>query len=256
VAGGVAVAAWRRRRGRWLSTGGLVLAIVSGVPIHPAAYLVLTLSTAAWQLGSTRSATTRRAVDAVLILSVAAVLFAALAARGDSRLDLPRDKPVYVVGDSISAGLGTSKNGTWPQLLATRLGLNVSNLAQPGARLADGASQARSIPMGPAVVLVELGGNDVLDGATPAKFGVDLRSLLEVVKTRDRHVLMFELPLLPFQNSFGRVQREACKDYGVTLVPRSVLAGALTLPGHATDGLHLSPQGHAWLAARVSEMWL
>lgn len=56
--------------------------------------------------------------------------------------------------------------------------------------------------------------------------------------------------------SFGRIQREACKDYGVTLVPRSVLARALTLPGNATDGLHLSAQGHAWLAARVSEMWL
>jgi len=46
---GVVVAAWHRRLGRWFSTGGLVLAIVSAVPIHPAAYLVLALSTAAWQ---------------------------------------------------------------------------------------------------------------------------------------------------------------------------------------------------------------
>ena len=253
---GVVVAAWHRRLGRWFSTGGLVLAIVSAVPIHPAAYLVLALSTAAWQFGPTRSATTRRAVDAVLILAVVAILGAALAARGDSRLDLPRDKPVYVVGDSVSAGLGTSKDGTWPQLLATRLGLNVANLAQPGASLADGASQARSIREGPAVVLVELGGNDLLGGTTPARFGTDLRSLLEVVKTRDRYVLMFELPLLPFQNSFGRVQREACKEYGVTLVPRSLLAGALALPGHASDGVHLSTEGHSWLAERVGELWL
>jgi len=191
-----------------------------------------------------------------LILSVVAVLCAALAARGDSRLDLPRDKPVYVVGDSISAGLGTSKDGTWPQLLAARLGLNVSNLAQPGARLADGASQARSIPKGPAVVVVELGGNDLLSGTTPARFGADLRSFLEMLKTRDRRILMFELPLLPFQNAFGRIQREVCREHDVSLVPRSVLAGALALPGHATDGLHLSAQGHAWLAARVSKMWL
>jgi len=89
-------------------------------------------------------------------------------------------------------GLSASKNGTWPELLSARLGLNVSNLARPGARLADGASQARSIP----------------------------------------------------------------RDYGVTLVPRSVLAGALALPGHASDGVHLSARGHSWLARRVSEMWL
>jgi len=195
-------------------------------------------------------------MDIALILALVGVLGAALAVRGDSRLALPRDNAVFVLGDSISAGVGASKEGTWPQLLSARLNLSVSNLAQPGATLADGASQARAIPKDPAIVLVELGGNDLLGGAAPERFGTDLRSLLATLMSRDHRLLMFELPLLPFQNAFGRIQREACKEYGVTLVPRSILAGAIALPGHASDGLHLSAQGHSWLAARMSDMWL
>jgi lysophospholipase L1-like esterase len=44
-------------------------------------------------------------------------------------------------------------------------------------------------------------------------------------------------------------------EYGVGLIPRRVLAGAIALPGHAVDGLHLSNQGHRWLA-RMTAAWL
>jgi acyl-CoA thioesterase I len=134
--------------------------------------------------------------------------------------------------------------------------LSVSNLARPGAKLADGVTQARAIPDGPATVLIELGGNDLLGGTTPARFDTDVRALLAAVVSDDRHVLMFELPLLPFQNAFGRIQRDACQRHGVVLLPRSILAGAVALPGNVSDGLHLTPRGHAWLARRVSELWI
>jgi lysophospholipase L1-like esterase len=103
---------------------------------------------------------------------------------------------------------------------------------------------------------VELGGNDILGGASPETFGADLQSLLARLVATDRRVLMFELPLLPFQNTFGRIQHDTCKRYGVDLLPRRLLAGAVALPGNADDGLHLSAQGHSWLAGRLSRMWL
>jgi len=164
-------------------------------------------------------------------------------------------KPVFVIGDSLSTGLGASQEGTWPQLMARRLNLEVHNLARPGATLADGKVQAAAIPKSTAMVFVELGGNDLLGGTSASRFEADLRSLLAIVVGGDRSVVMFELPLLPFQNSFGRIQREACREAGVLLLPRSLLACAMALPGHATDGLHLTPAGHLWLAERVGELW-
>jgi lysophospholipase L1-like esterase len=252
---GIVASRWRSVLGGVLVWAGLVLAMVSAVPLHPATYALLLILGAAWQVSRTRNHKVNQRTAAVLIVAVAIVFGWAFTHRGASRLTLPRDRAVFVIGDSLSAGLGTSKAGAWPQLLSARLKLQVSNLAWAGATLGDGVSQARAIPEGPAIVLVELGGNDLLAGAEPARFGADLRSLLATLVGTDRQVLMFELPLLPFQNAFGRIQREACAQYEVTLLSRSLLAGAVALPGHAGDGLHLSPKGHSWLADRVGEMW-
>jgi acyl-CoA thioesterase I len=248
MAMGVGAAMRYPRLGRGLAWGGVVLAVLSAVPIHPAAYVSLLLVMTAWQISVRRSLKVRRG-------ATIGVLVAALPSRDYPEAIVQRDAAVFVVGDSISAGLGRSDETTWPRLLAERLRLNVSNLARPGARLADGVSQARSIPGGPSTVLVELGGNDLLGGTSAARFAADLESLLEALAAENRQVLMFELPLLPLQNTFGRIQWKVCKRHGVTLLPRSILAGALALPGNATDGLHLSAQGHRWLAGRLAATW-
>jgi acyl-CoA thioesterase I len=230
---------------------GLALAPLSATPLHPGAYAILVVSVIGWLLARRKASRVRHPV-AGAVLAVICVLFVAeLADRGFSETTLDTNHPIVVIGDSLSAGLGSSREGTWPSLLAARHALRVTNLAQAGATLRSGLSQIRGMPPGPATVLVELGGNDVLGGIGAQQFAVDLRSLLATVTTQERSVLMFELPLLPFQNSYGRVQRRLCREYGVRLIPRSVLAGAVTLPGHTTDGLHLSPAGHAWLAAEV-----
>jgi len=250
---GVVVARWRALIGSLIVWGGLVGVLVSAVPLHPSVYLALLVAGVAWRRGRHAGARLRRGTAAAFVALLAAVLTLHLLGQSRAEIAPSRFKTVVVLGDSISAGLGASLEGAWPQLLATRLQMPVSNLAHAGARLADGIAQARAIPEAPVIVLLELGGNDLLGGTDRARFGSDLRSLLAAVAARDRTVLMFELPLFPLQNSYGRAQRQICREYGVQLVPRFVLAGAVTLEGHTTDGLHLSPAGNAWLAAEVAK---
>ena len=255
VATGVVVSAWRPGVGRMLAWSGLVFTLVSAVPIHVAFYAFLLFLLIGWQCGLVWHPRLRQRLAGAVLGGVVVALTAAFLDRPDSRIALPTNRAVFVIGDSLSAGIGASDDGTWPQLLSQRLNLSVYNLARAGATLADGKVQASGIPKGPSTVLVELGGNDLLGGTSATQFATDLRSLLAAVVAKDRRVLMFELPLLPFQNSFGRIQREACRDHGVLLLPRALLAGAVALPGHASDGLHLSPTGHLWLAKRVGELW-
>jgi acyl-CoA thioesterase-1 len=241
--------------GGGLVWAGIGLALLSSVPIHPALYAILVLAGAAWVFARNRSAHRERSFRRALIVVVVLVSMIALADRWPSRPALASDKPVYVIGDSLSAGLGTPAEATWPRLLSEKLKLTVVNLASAGASLADGLAQARAIPHGSAIVVIALGGNDLLRGVSSSRFSADLQALLAEVSAKDRRVAMFELPLLPFQNAFGRIQRQACKRHGVTLLPRAILAGAVALPGHAVDGLHLSAQGHSWLAERVRRIW-
>jgi len=251
---GAVGAAQYPRSGRAIVWSGLVLTFSSAMAVTPIVYIVLLLNAGIWHSSRRRTAGIRAGVTPSLLIVASGALILGL--RGPGRpLDLPRDRPVYLLGDSISAGVGASDSGTWPQVLAERVGIRVTNLARPGATLSDGIAQARSIPDDPAIVLIELGGNDLLAGATPEQFQASLLSLLGILAATDRQLLMFELPLLPSQYSYGRIQRQTCNEYRVRLVPRSVLAGAVTLSGNTEDGLHLSAEGHRLLAAKV-ERWL
>jgi lysophospholipase L1-like esterase len=100
--------------------------------------------------------------------------------------------------------------------------------------------------------LIELGGNDILGGASVDAYARDMQELFRAVAVDDRTLLMFELPLLPLQYRFGVVQREWAAKFNVRLLPRRMLAGAVAGRGHTTDGLHLSLAGHAWLATRLA----
>jgi len=62
---------------------------------------------------------------------------------------------------------------------------------------------------------------------------------------------MFELPLLPFCNAFGRAQRILAKKHEVTLIPKSYMTKVFSLKGGTLDGLHLSQKGHNALANSV-----
>jgi hypothetical protein len=62
---------------------------------------------------------------------------------------------------------------------------------------------------------------------------------------------MFELPLFPLKNGYGVAQRTVARRYNAILIPRHVLARAVAFPEHRTDDLHLSPQGHEWLAQKM-----
>jgi acyl-CoA thioesterase I len=111
------------------------------------------------------------------------------------------------------------------------------------------------MPPGPVTVVIEIGGNDLLSGLPSGEFRKALAPLLATAGGPARSVVMFELPLLPLQNAYGEVQRDLSRRYGVTLLPRRLLAGVVAHEARTVDGLHLSPAGHEWLADRVWEIF-
>ncbi len=155
---------------------------------------------------------------------------------------------ICILGDSLSAGMGTGET-TWPKLLAKSLGIEVIDLSAAGATTASARQQARGIPPGEAVVVLEIGGNDLLGNTSIDTFEADLRTLLTSVGGPSRHLVMFELPLPPLSGGYGRVQRRLAAEFDVMLLPRRVLAGVIGASDTTLDGLHLSDQGHRAVAA-------
>jgi acyl-CoA thioesterase I len=169
------------------------------------------------------------------------------------KIPLPTGGMLFVVGDSLSIGADPpGKN--WPDLLGDLTGLKVRNLSFGGARVASALDSALRINQDDSLVILEIGGNDLLGGTSIPAFREDLERMLAAVCRPHRRVVMIELPLPPFYNRYGMVQRSLANSHGVTLIPKRYLARIMSSPGATVDGLHLSNLGHSLLARSIFDM--
>lgn len=153
-------------------------------------------------------------------------------------------RPVYVVGDSLSAGIAAEKR-TWPRILREDSLWGTTNLSVAGAQLNDaGQIQAPRIGAAHAAVILLIGGNDLVKQVDPGRFRQDLDDLLRAVTAPDRLVVLVELPSIPGYRPYARIQREVGREHGVALIPRRYLARVFLTPEATVDGLHWSDVGH------------
>jgi acyl-CoA thioesterase I len=259
---GAGASAWCR--GRWARSLrslvgwlGLVLMIASATPWPVWLYLLLGSVSLAWLLAE-EAPRVRRITGAVPPRAVLVGL-ATLMAGMELPHTLPPEIPplpgrhLYVIGDSISAGIGAGYP-PWPDLFAARHILPVTNLAMAGATVADAMPRVAQVKAPYATVLVELGGNDLLSGVPVGQFARDLEALLASLRQPGRTILMMELPLFPLQSGFGRAQRALARRFDVHLIPKRYLAHVLGTRGATVDGLHLSESGTRMMADTVSSI--
>jgi acyl-CoA thioesterase I len=232
--------------------GGILVA-VSATPLPWWFYSVLALLTIGWLVAEWCAPRVgKRSLLAVRLVSLA-VWSAALAYElpyhfAPAPLPSLGRPTLFVIGDSVSAGMREGEEGTWPRLLAEMERIDVRDFSKPGATVGSARNQAGRIGDENGIVLLEIGGNDLLGATTPEEYENRLDLLLGDVCRRGRTVLMLELPLPPFRNRFGMIQRELAAKHSVVLIPKRVFIGVLTTPGATVDGIHLSPAGHAQMA--------
>lgn len=154
----------------------------------------------------------------------------------------PSPGTLVVFGDSLTAGL--SGETTWPKLLRAYAGMEVHDFSKVGAKAGSTLETARKAQFPRALILVEIGGNDLLGTTSSQQFSDDLERLLDNLAPRANEVVMFELPLPPFCNGYGRAQRQLATKYGVKLIPKRVLMSVLMEDGTTLDSIHLTPEGH------------
>jgi acyl-CoA thioesterase-1 len=254
---------WRTRVGRILFLAALCVAAVSTTPLSLWLAAPLVVSCLAYAfVGFASPAMRRRRVFGGLAASC--VLLAVI-------LELPyhlvrppqgpRPQRVYVVADSLAAGLG-GEAVTWPALLGELTGVEVRDLSFAGAN-----AQSALLGQLPKIerdddpeawVLVSIGGNDMLGRTTAEEFERYLDRLLAGARgdpAQPRTVLMLELPLIPGAWEFGASQRRLAARHGVVLVPKRLMAGVVLNEVDVLDGVHLSPDGHERMARELAP-WL
>jgi acyl-CoA thioesterase I len=167
---------------------------------------------------------------------------------------------VYVaLGDSISAGrFATAQDGTFPALVADRLGMTLDLVARSGAKAAWGLPQLGPVQAAhPALVTIELGTNDVGFNTPLDTFAAQYEAIVSGVSGAQTRVLCIG-SWLP-SDVIDAIIAQTCERHGGTYV---TLNGFYAVNAfHGTDGgssylgrtdwFHPGDQGHAAIAAAV-----
>lgn len=187
---------------------------------------------------------------ALLATSLAAVPAAAFAARG---------KVVTVLGDSITAGLGLPAQAALPaqlHLALERLGAPniVRGAGVSGDTSAGGAARMDfSIQPDTSVVVVALGGNDLLQGLDPRTTRANLNRILARLKQRHMGVVLAGLRAPPelgrgYARDFDAVYASLAKAHGVALYPDLLAGVGRNRALNQSDGIHPNARGAAIIA--------
>ena len=239
---------------------GVVFVVLSAAPFSLWMYGVFfaLLAWTVFRLGKAGKPPERRVYLLPLFLFIAqCFLMAGMEIRHSITPTIPLAKSgtLFVLGDSISMGADPpGKN--WPQLLGDSENLKVQSFSAGGATVESALVGARRINQDDALVILEIGGNDLLSGTSIRKYRDDLEKMMALVCGPRRIVAMVELPLPPFYNRYGMVQRALAKEHGVTLIPKRFMADVMSTPGATVDGLHFSNTGHILFARTLHEMFI
>ncbi len=164
--------------------------------------------------------------------------------------------PVRVVGlgDSLMAGYGLGPGEAFPDKLQAALrnrghDVVIENAGVSGDTSSGGLSRLDwSVPEGTAVVILELGANDMLRGIEPAITEKNLDAMVSRLKERGIAVLLAGMRAAPnlgpeFAAQFDPIYERIARTHGIALMP-FFLDGVAADPNFLlADGMHPNATG-------------
>ena len=164
------------------------------------------------------------------------------------------ERVVIALGDSLVAGYGLASADSLPVVLEQRLraeGLEVAvrNAGVSGDTTAGGRARLDwSVPEKVDLVILALGGNDMLRGIDPAVARANLDAMLSRLKQRAIPVLLAGMRApaslgADYVRAFDAIYPELAATHGVPLYPFLLDGVALKAELNLDDGLHPNPAG-------------
>jgi acyl-CoA thioesterase-1 len=172
-------------------------------------------------------------------------------------------RSVLILGDSISSAYGLAQSRGWVALLGERLKRDypdyiVANASVSGDTSAGGAAR---LPQAlarykPAVVVLELGGNDGLRGLPPAEMKRNLAAMIQQSQKAGARVLLVGMRIPPnygadYTKAFDAVYADLARQHKVPLVPFLLEDFADRADMFQPDGIHPTEAAQPLMFERV-----
>lgn len=196
------------------------------------------------------------AIRQLLLLLAVLVLTAACSKIKEAAI--PPGSQVLALGDSLTEGAGVTREEAWPNLLASRTGWLVTNGGISGDTSAGALQRLPSLleEHKPALVLVALGGNDMLRHLPKEETIANLEKILTLIKTHGAKPVLLATPnpslmAAVFQNlSAADFYQQVAEAQQVPLI-KDAIADVISDPQLKVDQLHPNAAGHVLLSEKI-----
>jgi lysophospholipase L1-like esterase len=199
----------------------------------------------------------------VAVLSIAWSVYAVdadFAVHTGRRPALDAARPVVCLGDSLTAQ-------GYPGDLARLIAVPVVDLSSEGITTTRALQRLPELLAAkPQAVVVELGGNDFVQGKTRGEVLRNLEQIVTACRRQEIEVVLVEIPRGFVRDPYGGLERELARRHDLELVPdtpirRFVLWSQYAPPGMwfdsswhlSDDGLHPNERGNELLARYVAD---
>lgn len=186
--------------------------------------------------------------------AVCLVLFVAACERAPT---LPRLSPHDVIvafGDSLTYGTGASADAAYPAVLAGLTGRTVINAGVPGDTTDSGLQRLPAVlaEHKPRLVLLALGGNDMLRRLPPAATENNLRLLVRTIRASGAEVVLIGIPEPKLFGGAPDFYTRVAEDARVPLESET-FNDVLKDNRLKSDPIHANAAGYRQIAERLAE---
>lgn len=159
---------------------------------------------------------------------------------------------IVALGDSLTYGTGAGSGEDWPSIVSRRCNCTIINKGVPGETTADAYERLESdvLALDPKIVIVGLGGNDILRQLPREQMFKNLRQIIDEVQDSGAMVVVLGLNGFPLGGDLASGYSQLARDTGSVYVS-NILGGIFTNPQLKADQFHPNAAGYEIMADKI-----
>lgn len=172
---------------------------------------------------------------------------------------LPVDATILAFGDSLTFGYGAPQTDSYPVKLSQEIQRKVINAGVNGDTTEDGLNRIEQAlnEHNPKLIIIGLGGNDMLRGVNPDTIKNNLKRLIEISQKQGVRVILLAEPqpnglALIAGLSDSNIYEEVAKETDTLLISK-VYSKWLSKQEYKSDLIHLNAKGYEKVAKDIAE---
>jgi lysophospholipase L1-like esterase len=168
---------------------------------------------------------------------------------------LAEDDVVVAFGDSLTYGTGAKAEESYPAVLAQLIGRRVVRAGVPGEVTTQGLTRLPSVieDHDPRLIIVCLGGNDMLRRVNEAEIKRNLRAIIARIRSRGIAVVLVGVPKPALITSAPEFYADLAAEFGIPY-EGEIVTSVLYKPEYKSDGIHPNAQGYRKMAEAIADL--